>query len=392
MTSHTRRANTRAGLDPRAPRACPTISTRRRSPAAARCSTTGAASCVGLPYGQYDPDAADAGEHGVLMLIICADLFRQYEFVQQQWINYGLDARAGSDTCPSSAIIRRRGYADEEARRRNGPKAKFVAPADPASGCPPFIAEGLPQFVETRGGEYFFAPVSAPSARSPEARSIHLISRKERPMNPQALVEKVKGAVTGFFRTIAASVEARFLLWRAAATALWSLLRGAIALLRGEQPFKARVAAFLAKASVQKDIFALLRAVKPNLSLPKKITSVDNAGTVLVTRAADVIEVLDREADFGVIYGAKMIKLTGGANFYLGMQAGDDYQRDVSFMRLTMRREDAQTLIAPLARAKAREILDAHPKSIDLPADLTLAVPTFIVAEYFGVPAPRRKR
>jgi len=38
------------------------------------------------------------------------------------------------------------------------PKAKFVIPADPASGHPPFIADGLPQFVETRGGEYFFVP------------------------------------------------------------------------------------------------------------------------------------------------------------------------------------------------------------------------------------------
>ena len=33
-----------------------------------------------------------------------------------------------------------------------------MIPADPASGHPPFIADGLPQFVETRGGEYFFVP------------------------------------------------------------------------------------------------------------------------------------------------------------------------------------------------------------------------------------------
>jgi hypothetical protein len=31
---------------------------------------------------------------------VCASLFRQFEFVQQQWINYGLDANAGHDTCP----------------------------------------------------------------------------------------------------------------------------------------------------------------------------------------------------------------------------------------------------------------------------------------------------
>jgi hypothetical protein len=33
-----------------------------------------------------------------------------------------------------------------------------VIPVDPASGHPPFIVEGLPQFVEVRGGEYFFVP------------------------------------------------------------------------------------------------------------------------------------------------------------------------------------------------------------------------------------------
>ena len=33
-----------------------------------------------------------------------------------------------------------------------------MIPADPASGHPTFIVEGIPQFVETRGSEYFFVP------------------------------------------------------------------------------------------------------------------------------------------------------------------------------------------------------------------------------------------
>jgi hypothetical protein len=36
--------------------------------------------------------------------------------------------------------------------------AKFIIPSDPASGKPPFICAKLPQFVETRGGDYFFLP------------------------------------------------------------------------------------------------------------------------------------------------------------------------------------------------------------------------------------------
>jgi deferrochelatase/peroxidase EfeB len=99
----------------------------------------------GLPYGRAEPGAAtDDGEHGIVMLATCANLFRQFEFVQQQWMQYGLDFNAGNDTCPIVG--------------NHGPDAKFVIAADPASGKPPFICDRLPQFVETRGGDYFFIP------------------------------------------------------------------------------------------------------------------------------------------------------------------------------------------------------------------------------------------
>jgi hypothetical protein len=41
---------------------------------------------------------------------------------------------------------------------RQGDSAKFVIAVDPKSGTAPFICANLPQFVETRGGEYFFVP------------------------------------------------------------------------------------------------------------------------------------------------------------------------------------------------------------------------------------------
>ena len=39
-----------------------------------------------------------------------------------------------------------------------GPEAKFVIPTDPGGTEAPFICEPAPQFVEPRGGEYFFVP------------------------------------------------------------------------------------------------------------------------------------------------------------------------------------------------------------------------------------------
>jgi deferrochelatase/peroxidase EfeB len=103
----------------------------------------------GLPYGDSSPGVSDEAEHGIVMLVVCANLFRQFEFVQQQWINYGLDSNAGNDTDP---------LVGNHATGDHGPKAKFVIASDPKTGRPPFIVEGIPQFVETRGGEYFFVP------------------------------------------------------------------------------------------------------------------------------------------------------------------------------------------------------------------------------------------
>jgi hypothetical protein len=106
--------------------------------------------CTGLPYGDSSAGVPDTAEHGIVMLVLCASLFRQFEFVQQQWINYGLDANAGNDPDPL--------VGNHSPGTKTCPKAKFVIPSDPKTGRPPFIIDGIPQFVETRGGEYFFVP------------------------------------------------------------------------------------------------------------------------------------------------------------------------------------------------------------------------------------------
>jgi Dyp-type peroxidase family len=140
FTSHLRRVNTRDGLAPRGQEGS-ALNNRRRILRR------------GLPYGDGSPGVADAAEHGIVMLVVCANLFRQFEFVQQQWINYGLDSNAGNDTDPLVG-----NHSPGVPGEKAGPKAKFVIPSDPNSGRPPFIVEGIPQFVETHGGDYFFIP------------------------------------------------------------------------------------------------------------------------------------------------------------------------------------------------------------------------------------------
>ncbi|HEY5723995.1 MAG TPA: hypothetical protein VIT45_16920 [Allosphingosinicella sp.] len=137
MGAHIRRSNTRDMLDPRGD--APNASSRMGSALNNRRRILRR----GLPYG-HEKTSAEEGGCGIIMLIVCASLQRQFEFVQQQWLNYGLDANSGNDTCPLL------GNHDDE--------SKFVIPADPKSGNPPFIATKLKQFVATRGGDYFFMP------------------------------------------------------------------------------------------------------------------------------------------------------------------------------------------------------------------------------------------
>lgn len=138
LNSHLRRSNTRDMLDPYLSSDDPkkwngsVLNNRRRILRR------------GLPYGGDAPGTDDTGEHGIVMLAGCASLFRQFEFVQQQWMQYGLDFNSGNDTCP---II---GNHDAD--------SKYVIAGDAVTGRPPFICSRMPQFVETRGGEYFFVP------------------------------------------------------------------------------------------------------------------------------------------------------------------------------------------------------------------------------------------
>ena len=101
----------------------------------------------GLPYGPWVPEdqtATDSDEHGVIFMGLNASLSRQFEFVQQQWIEYGNDSHLGNEK-------------DMLMGNHDG-KGKFVVQGDTTPQNPPFICSHLPNFVELRGGDYFFLP------------------------------------------------------------------------------------------------------------------------------------------------------------------------------------------------------------------------------------------
>jgi cytochrome P450 len=154
---------------------------------------------------------------------------------------------------------------------------------------------------------------------------------------------------------------------------------------------KAKAAAAIQDPRFQRLALRPLRAFLPNLVLPRRlIGAYPNTGTAIVTRYQDVVEVLDRNADFEVVYEPKMRAITGGENFFLGMQDTALYTRDVSNMRLAMRRSDVDTIIEPLARGLAEHLLSEQSNRIDVPKDLSLFVSTAIVTDYFGIANGRK--
>ena len=99
----------------------------------------------GLPYGDSKASRTDDGDHGIIFMALNASLRRQFEFVQQQWMNYGNDFRLANE---------------RDALVGNHPPegGSMVVQTEPDDPRPPFFCNRLPRFVETRGGDYFFIP------------------------------------------------------------------------------------------------------------------------------------------------------------------------------------------------------------------------------------------
>jgi Dyp-type peroxidase family len=103
----------------------------------------------GLPYGSTK-DAADTGNHGIIFMALAASISRQFEFTQQQWINYGNDFKLANE---KDAIL-----GNHHTDKNGAPDGRMMFPATAGSGKSPHFCSHIPRFVETRGGEYFFIP------------------------------------------------------------------------------------------------------------------------------------------------------------------------------------------------------------------------------------------
>ena len=104
----------------------------------------------GLPYGESDINSRDDGNHGIIFMTVGASIERQFEFVQQQWMNYGNDFKLSNEKDPLIG-----NHQTDNNGRGDG---NMIFPAVPGSGKAPYFCRGIPRFVEMRGGDYFFLP------------------------------------------------------------------------------------------------------------------------------------------------------------------------------------------------------------------------------------------
>jgi len=113
---------------------------------------------------------------------------------------------------------------------------------------------------------------------------------------------------------------------------------------------------------------------------------------VVVLRYDEVREVLSKNLDFPVAWGGRMIEVTQGRNFVLGMPEDGAYRLSYQQLAQAFPREDVAEYVARPAAAIAAEILAGktgeNPPVFDAIEDLIAAVPTHLVERYYGIQIP----
>ena len=128
-------------------------------------------------------------------------------------------------------------------------------------------------------------------------------------------------------------------------------------------------------------LFAELRTKRPVFTTP---------GPVVVSRFRDVVEVLEYNQIYTVApWGEAMRRDLGGPNFVLGMEDGAEYKREISILRLAVRREDVDTATSIAARTAQKLAGEGQAKgTFDITDNYARMIPTLFVGEYIGTPGP----
>lgn len=304
----------------------------------------------GLPYGTPYRNKSKHGhpheekeDRGLVFIALNASISRQFEFIQQQWVNKG--SFLGLDKTDRDPIIGKKDDTD---------KMKFTVP-----GADFPFEESIDSFVTEKGGEYFFYP--------------GLLA--------------LRGLAEGKFKA-----SSTFLSDYASLDSISDqMFKGAVA--------KQRMMGFW-MTRYPKMMFDELREKAPifrvpSVNPPASIPDLKKPPMLIATKYDDVLEILkDRDKAFSIIlYKQKMAPPYGP--FVLGMDYFDPqyHEKELPILKAVVPRADLETTIRPLIERLANEIMESLKKTgkIDVISDLVWPVSLRLVKYYFGVPGPDEK-
>lgn len=125
----------------------------------------------------------------------------------------------------------------------------------------------------------------------------------------------------------------------------------------------------------------LIQRFKPTIKL---------GNVVVVTKHADVKDILERDDDFTVeLYTPKMDRAVGPRPFILGMQNGPIYQRDITNLRKAAPHTDIPRVKDLLDEIIGSVLATARPGGrLDVVGELADVVPMTLSGRYLGAPSP----
>jgi Dyp-type peroxidase family len=325
--SHVRRANPRDSLKPN-PRRSQVIADRHRLLRRGR------------PFKETTADGST--RQGLLFIALNADLQRQFEFVQQTWLNSpkfgGLydnkDPLAGDNDGTGTMAL------------QSYPVRQQI--------------HGLPRFITVSGGGYFFLP---------GLRALrYLAADRSQSAAPAAVQQTHSGEP---------HVSLLHRLWSEILEVEDHLQQE---LLNLRELVDKRIEHLMVNPHLTQKLFGFLREHEPILVLPK---------VAIVSKYADVLQVFESDQYFSTveIYGPKIALTTG--HFVVGMANTPEYQRDLALMQQAARREDLDKIRQFSTQCAADLVAAAAPQGrIDAVGGLSRLASLRLLEHYFGVPAP----
>lgn len=146
------------------------------------------------------------------------------------------------------------------------------------------------------------------------------------------------------------------------------------------ESLKNRLLNWLVSPGFLRPVFRVLRRVCPILVIGKH---------ALITRHADVVEVLSRDTDFTISEVNQARFAAIDVPFVLSMDRSPEYEREAGTLREVVRPADLDHIRKFVTESARSLVAAARPSGrIDVVEGLSRVVPIRLVESYFGIPAP----